>query len=83
MVARQKAIRKAHSGELKTIIVVLMGLISNGKNVVVEKMSKMLKAPYYQQVFNWLTVVNAGLNLKCFDSNYTFHILKPSCLSEE
>lgn len=52
MVARQKAIRKAHSGELKTIIVVLMGLISNGKNVVLEKMSKMLKAPYHQQVFN-------------------------------
>lgn len=51
MVARQKAIRKAHSGELKTIVV-LMGLISNGKNVVVEKMSKMLKAPYHQQVFN-------------------------------
>lgn len=63
MAARQKAIRKAHSGELKTIVV-LMGLISNGKNVVVEKMSKMLKAPYHQQVFNWLTVVNAGLNLK-------------------
>lgn len=37
--------------ELKTIVV-LMGLISNGKNVVVEKMSKMLKAPYHQQVFN-------------------------------
>lgn len=33
-------------------VVVLMGLISNGKNVVVEKMSKMLKAPYHQQVFN-------------------------------
>lgn len=63
MVARQKAIRKAHSGELKTIVV-LMGLISNGENAVVEKMSKMLKAPYHQQVFNWLTVVNAGLNLK-------------------
>lgn len=30
MVARQKAIRKAHSGELKTIVV-LMGLISNGE----------------------------------------------------
>lgn len=51
MVARQKAIRKAHSGELETIVV-LMGLISNGKNVVLEKMSKMLKAPYHQQVFN-------------------------------
>lgn len=47
----KKAIRKAHSGELKTIVV-LMGLISNGKNVVLEKMSKMLKAPYHQQVFN-------------------------------
>lgn len=48
-----KGHQESSLGELKTTgIVVLMGLISNGKNVVVEKMSKMLKAPYNQQVFN-------------------------------